>query len=161
MLSGMKSWTGVPQVTGGTRAGTIASGRKLMGWKIVRDLHQERLEDQISGQWRTAPDPVSALVKKIGEEYGEFCEDYHPSELFDLFDVLQELICLMDPDGKFQAEHQDKVRRLGYFTRHVLWHPNPTITWEQLDTAGSLAAPTPRGAPDESEGHVRQKTLPR
>jgi NTP pyrophosphatase (non-canonical NTP hydrolase) len=26
---------------------------------------------------------------------------------------------------------------------------------EQLDTAGSLAAPTPRGAPDESEGNMR------
>src|SRR5260370_7374247 len=82
---------------------------------------------QISGQWRISPDPVGALVKKLGEEYGELAEDRDPSELFDIRDVLEELIRILDPDGKAAARHAVKVKHMGIFSRHLEWHPNPKL----------------------------------
>ena len=104
-----------------------------MGWKMVRDRHQERLESVISGSWRTSPDPVSSLIKKAGEEYSELAENRDPGELYDMLDVIEELIFLLDPDGKHEEEHLVKVRCIGQFGDHVEWHPNPEITWEGLE----------------------------
>ena len=104
-----------------------------MGFKMVRDRHKERLENVISGAWRTSPDPVSALVKKLGEEYSELAEDRNPGELYDIRDVLGELVILLDPDGKYGEEHGVKINRLGLFGDHLEWHPNPTISWEELE----------------------------
>jgi predicted house-cleaning noncanonical NTP pyrophosphatase (MazG superfamily) len=98
-----------------------------MGWKIVRDRHRDVLEGQISGQWRVSPDPVSALVKKLGEEYGEFTENRDPGELYDLLDVLLELRYLLDVDQAVYALHREKQGRLGSFANHIEWHPNPAL----------------------------------
>ena len=98
-----------------------------MGWKMVRDNHQEILKDQISGSWRISPDPVGSLVRKLGEEYGEFAENRDPGELHDLWDVLEELTALLDPDGRTAARHQVKLDRMGGFGAHLEWHPNPDL----------------------------------
>jgi predicted house-cleaning noncanonical NTP pyrophosphatase (MazG superfamily) len=66
-----------------------------MGYKIVRDRNEEWCRAHgVSGQWRTSPDPVSALVRKVGEEYLEYIEHFDPAELFDLRDVVQALLAL-------------------------------------------------------------------
>lgn len=107
-----------------------------MGYKMVRDLHQKVLGDQISGVWRTSPDPVSSLVKKLGEEYSELCEDRDPAELFDILDVLAELMVLLDPDGAAALKHDLKAERMGRFADHLEWHPNPDINlWTTWDKA--------------------------
>jgi predicted house-cleaning noncanonical NTP pyrophosphatase (MazG superfamily) len=98
-----------------------------MGFKLVRNNHQDLLKDQISGQWRTSPDPVGALVKKLGEEYGEFCEDRDPGELYDLLDVLMELRFILDPLREHRDAHFAKRRILGSFSAHLEWHPNPEL----------------------------------
>ena len=106
-----------------------------MGWKLVRDNNQNQLEGQISGQWRTSPDPVGALVKKLGEEYGEFAESRNPGELYDLIDVVHELLNLLDEEGAAEHEHDIKTSHLGFFNAHQEWHPNPGLnlwkTWEE------------------------------
>ena len=98
-----------------------------MGYKMVRDNHQEVLGEYISGQWRISPDPVSSLVKKLGEEYSELAESRDPAELYDLWDVLDELTALLDPDGTAEIKHAIKVKHLGRFADHTEWHPNPDI----------------------------------
>lgn len=98
-----------------------------MGWKMVRDMHRKYLENQISGQWRTAPDPVSSLIKKLGEEYSELAEDRDPEELYDIRDVVEELILVMDGGKKALSRHLEKVARMGLFGDHLEWHPNPDI----------------------------------
>ena len=101
-----------------------------MGWKIVRDRQQEKLEGHINGQWRISPDPVSALTKKLGEEYGEFAENRDPEELYDLIDVIHELLNLLDEEGAAEHEHSIKTSHAGFFHNHLEWHPNPALTWE-------------------------------
>jgi predicted house-cleaning noncanonical NTP pyrophosphatase (MazG superfamily) len=103
-----------------------------MGWKIVRDRNQEKLGNHISGQWRTSPDAVGALTKKLGEEYGEFAEHRDPAELYDLIDVIHELLNLLDEEGAAEHEHNIKTAHIGFFNQHQEWHPNPKLTWEDL-----------------------------
>lgn len=105
----------------------------VMGYKMVRDNHRHLLEGTVSGKWRTSPDPVSALVKKIGEEYSELAEDRSPGELYDMQDALEELIRLMDPTGKYLDEHKAKVEIAGRFRQHLEWHslPQGDVTWPQ------------------------------
>lgn len=123
-----------------------------MSWKLVRDRHKERLESVISGSWRVAADPVSVLVTKLGEEYGEFASDRDPSELYDLLDVLDELVALLDPHLEYAMEHELKTERLGRFSSHLEWHPNPYITWGDLEGADTLSASDLKdGAMNEQE----------
>lgn len=97
-----------------------------MGWKIVRDRHRETAAEYgISGSWRTVKHPVNALGKKLFEEAAEFTEDYDPRELYDLRDVVDELIRLTDPFGVHKAVHQVKVAKNGLFSSHLEWSPNP------------------------------------
>lgn len=98
-----------------------------MGWKPVRDNHQRIFKDKISGSWRISPDPVGALVKKLGEEYGEFCENRDPAELHDIWDVLEELTSLLDKDAETARRHQLKLDKMGGFGDHLEWHPDPEI----------------------------------
>jgi hypothetical protein len=71
-----------------------------MGWKIVRDGNEAWCRDHgVSGQWRPSPDPLSALLKKLFEELGEYAEAWDPGELYDLADVLEPLLTLTDPGG--------------------------------------------------------------
>lgn len=100
-----------------------------MSFKLVRNNHREILHDRLSGQWRISPDPVGALVRKIGEEYGEFSEDRDPSEIYDLYDVLDELSALLDPDGKAAERHQVKLDKMGDFSDHLEWTPL-MIPWD-------------------------------
>ena len=98
-----------------------------MGWKLVRDRNQEHLEGRVSGQWRVNPDRIGPLVRKLGEEYGEFTEARDPAELYDLLDVVEELIVQLDRDGQHEERHAAKVKLMGGFTRSLEWHPNPDL----------------------------------
>ena len=100
---------------------------------MVRDRHKEQLEGHISGEWRTAPDPVSSLTAKLGEEYGEFAEDRDPAELYDLLDVIMELRAVLDPLRGYRDAHLRKKERLGSFSSHLEWNPLPGLSWEDLD----------------------------
>ena len=109
-----------------------------MSYKLVRDKHQEIFAGRISGQWRTSPDPLGALVRKLGEEYGEFAEDRDPLELFDMLDVILELKMLLDPLREARDRHNVKWSRFGGFATHLEWHPDPGIDlWEEWDTGKS------------------------
>jgi hypothetical protein len=71
-----------------------------MSFKIVRDRNEAWCRaNGVSGQWRTSPDPLSALLRKLFEELGEYAEAGDPAELYDLSDVLERLLVLTDPDG--------------------------------------------------------------
>ena len=97
-----------------------------MGWKLVRDRNEAWCRAHgVSGQWRTAPDPRSALLRKIFEEAGEYAEALDPAELFDLLDVVQAAIGLADPDGKLAAAHEAKVAAMGTFGQFIEWTPVP------------------------------------
>lgn len=97
-----------------------------MGFKMVRDGQPEfSREHGVSGTWRESPDPIASLRKKLGEELGEYCEDHDPGELYDLLDVLDELICLSDPDGSHAMKHAAKSNAMGFFAMHVEWSPVP------------------------------------
>jgi len=97
-----------------------------MGWKIVRDRQPGYcLKNGVSGQWRISPDPVAALGKKIGEEYGEYVGEGSTDELYDLRDVIDRLIKLVDPDGLGGKIHADKVAELGGFEDLTEWCPVP------------------------------------
>lgn len=104
-----------------------------MGYKMVRDRHRQQLEGVISGTWRDSPDPVSSLLKKLGEEYSELVENRDPAELYDIQDVLDELMMLLDPDGKHGEEHGFKAESMGFFQHHIEWHPlsRGDRTWRQ------------------------------
>jgi hypothetical protein len=104
---------------------------------MVRDKHRQLLGSLISGCWRTAPDPVSSLIKKLGEEYSELVENRDPAELHDIADVVNELIVLMDPTLEKAEAHITKQERLGFFARHLEWHPLPDATeYDDPDFAG-------------------------
>lgn len=119
---------------------------------MVRDKHRELFHDQLSGGWRTSPDPVASLITKLGEEYGEFAGSHDPAELFDLMDVLEELICLLDPHLVYALEHEVKTERLGRFGTHLEWSPVPYTTWEGLEVADTLSGSEPKdGAMNEQE----------
>jgi predicted house-cleaning noncanonical NTP pyrophosphatase (MazG superfamily) len=97
-----------------------------MGWKLVRDKHQETHKKYgVSGSYRTAEEPVKALGKKLFEEAAEFVENYDAGELYDLQDVLQELLKLLDPFGVHMSDHASKVAEHGLFTAHIEWTPVP------------------------------------
>jgi predicted house-cleaning noncanonical NTP pyrophosphatase (MazG superfamily) len=102
-----------------------------MGWKLVRD-NQEHFchKHGISGSWRTAPDPVKALTRKLFEEAAEWAEDFDPAELFDLRDVLNELFMVLGEKHEEELAdaaiyHAGKVERNGQFRKHLEWNPNP------------------------------------
>lgn len=94
-----------------------------MRWKLVRDRNQEYCQPRgVTGKWRTSPDPVGALTAKLGEEYGEFTADRDPAELFDVLDVVRELIFILDPLHEARERHQAKVALMGKFSKHLEWH---------------------------------------
>lgn len=97
-----------------------------MGWKIVRDGNEKWCREHgVSGTWRVAADPVRGLARKLTEEAAEFGEALDPAELYDLADVLGELIVLTDPDGDYRAAHGEKLAVFGGFREHVEWTPMP------------------------------------
>lgn len=97
-----------------------------MGWKIVRDGNEKWCREHgVSGTWRTATDPVRGLARKLIEEACEYNEALDPGELYDLQDVLAELIRLVDPDLKYLEAHQGKIAVFGTFGNHTEWTPMP------------------------------------
>ncbi len=97
-----------------------------MGWKLVRDKNEEWCRAHgVSGQWRLSPDPASALLRKTFEEAAEYAEGRDPAELYDLMDVVEALIGVRDPDGKYGEAHRAKVKAMGGFTRFIEWTPVP------------------------------------
>src|ERR1700677_2969614 len=104
-----------------------------MGWKIVRDRHQEVFGHH-PWEWRVSPHPAMALLKKVFEEAGELVETMDPEELYDLLDVTWELACVLDPSGYYRKLHQHKVARLGGFSGHIEWCPLKTGDPGNLDT---------------------------
>ena len=99
-----------------------------MGWKVVRDNNPAICAQHgVSGSWRVSKDPIRGLTRKLFEEAAEFAEYFDPGELYDLRDVLNELIMLTDPDGVARAEHVKKIARNGLFATHLEWHPHPDV----------------------------------
>jgi predicted house-cleaning noncanonical NTP pyrophosphatase (MazG superfamily) len=97
-----------------------------VGWKLVRDHNKKWCRaNGVSGQWRTAPDPSSALFRKIFEEAAEYAEQRDPAELYDLLDVVQALIGLEDPLGDLATVHRAKIAELGSFGNFTEWTPVP------------------------------------
>ncbi len=97
-----------------------------MGWKGVRDRQPGFCRaNGVSGQWRTSPDPVATLTRKLFEEAAEFAEASDPGELYDLLDVVRELLYLCDPDGEHGNRHMAKAARDGLFGLHLEWNPVP------------------------------------
>lgn len=105
-----------------------------MSWKLVRDNHEKLLRGRISGQWRVSPDPVGALVTKLGEEYGEFAKDRDPGELFDMLDAIMELRAILDPLREHRDAHLIKKAKWGGFGAHLEWHPDPELDIPQEDS---------------------------
>lgn len=102
-----------------------------MSWKIVRDKNRAWcLAHGVSGQWRASPDPIAALTRKIAEEYGEFAEAGDPGELYDLLDVAERLVSLIDPDLEAWEKHKAKQREMGEFEELIEWTPVPEETRE-------------------------------
>lgn len=100
-----------------------------MSWKLVRDKNQAWARAHgVSGQWRTSSDPVSALTRKLFEEAGEYVEAREPAELYDLLDVLETLIDLEDPDGRYADEHAAKFADMGGFAEFSEWNPVPSLS---------------------------------
>lgn len=97
-----------------------------MGFKLVRDKQPEFCQQhRVSGTWRQCPEPISALTRKLGEEYLEFAENKDPTELYDILDVLSTLLQRLDPDGKYDRAHQIKLRKIGGFDKLLEWDPVP------------------------------------
>jgi len=97
-----------------------------VGWKIVRDKQDFWSQAHgVSGQWRSSDDPIGGLAKKLFEEAAEFIEEFDPGELYDLRDVVDELISRLDAAGEHAADHEVKTARLGTFTRCIEWSPVP------------------------------------
>jgi predicted house-cleaning noncanonical NTP pyrophosphatase (MazG superfamily) len=97
-----------------------------MGFKIVRDYVEGwAREHGVSGVWRPCMTPVASLEKKLFEEAGEYTERCKPDELYDLRDVLDRLISIVDTNGQAAARHAIKVSRLGMFDRLIEWSPVP------------------------------------
>lgn len=97
-----------------------------MGWKIVRDNQEFWSKAHgVSGQWQKSKNPISGLTKKIFEEAGEFGEELDPGELYDLRDVVDELISRLDATGVYAADHEVKTAQLGTFRKCIEWSPVP------------------------------------
>lgn len=96
-----------------------------MGWKIVRDNDPEFCPKiGVSGQWRPSADPVAGLAKKLFEEAAEFTEGRDPAELWDLYDVLTELMTRTGADGEnHRLAHLAKLEERGGFTKAIEWCP--------------------------------------
>ena len=96
-----------------------------MGWKIVRDNDEAAcLGLGVSGQWRPAAEPVRGLTRKLFEEAAEFAEHGDPEELYDLMDVIEELVSRVGT-AEALAAHARKVAWRGGFTKCIEWSPVP------------------------------------
>lgn len=97
-----------------------------MGWKIVRDNDPEVCPKiGVSGQWRPSNDPIGGLTKKLFEEAAEFAEARDPRELYDLRDVVDELLNRLDPRHDALSDHAYKLAVRGKFTKAIEWCPVP------------------------------------
>jgi len=129
-----------------------------MGWKIVRDRNEEWCRAHgVSGQWRTSPDPVSALVRKVGEEYLEYIEHFDPAELFDLRDVVQALLALTAPGDSFpQAGFKACAWEIGEEYLAYLQDRDPSSLRDLLGMVESLI---PRADPDGAFGRAHAEKV--
>lgn len=98
-----------------------------MGYKIVRDNAPEVCPKYgISGVWRPSADPIAGLTKKLFEEAAEFAESKDPAELWDLYDVLTELMVRTGADEEAERlMHLAKLEESGGFTKAIEWTPVP------------------------------------
>ncbi len=97
-----------------------------MGWKLVRDKNEAWCRSNgVSGQWRTSPDPVAALRRKVFEEAAEYAEQHDVAELYDLLDVVLALLKLEDPYDEVYRAHAIKEADLGGFGKFIEWTPVP------------------------------------
>lgn len=97
-----------------------------MGYKIVRDNAEKIARAmEVSGHWRKSSDPLTGLTRKLFEEASEFAEYRDPGELYDLRDVVDELIYRLDSDGAYSGLHRAKVAVHGVFTEGIEWSPVP------------------------------------
>jgi hypothetical protein len=102
----------------------------MTSWKLIRDGYK----DQIPGRFRVSPAPEAALRRKLLEELGEYLEHLDPAELYDMYDVLDRLIYIVDPDGTHERRHEDeKVRTWGRFSQLLEWRPDQGEEHDQRD----------------------------
>lgn len=99
-----------------------------MGWKPVRDRNQEVVTKWgVVGSWEKVDDItwIKALGRKLVEEATEFTENYDPDELWDLYDVLEELIRLHPSicDGR----RTTKMQEMGGFRDRIMYTPVPNV----------------------------------
>jgi predicted house-cleaning noncanonical NTP pyrophosphatase (MazG superfamily) len=84
-----------------------------MGWKLVRDRNLEWCRAHgVSGQWRTAEDPLGAIRRKLFEEAGEYAECWEAGELYDLLDVIQAAIGRVPSGQRFDCGFPQDAREL-------------------------------------------------
>lgn len=104
-----------------------------MGWKVVRDKDPEVCAAiGVSGRWRRSATPCAGLTKKLFEEASEWGEENYPGELYDLLDVIAELLYRLDRDGTARRLHEEKVARRGGFTQCMEWNPVPLAEDDQV-----------------------------
>lgn len=99
-----------------------------MGWKIVRDNDSTVAPAMgVSGVWReAAPERViPGLTRKLFEEASDFAEAGDAEELYDLLDVIRELLLVIDQDSDAYYRHMLKVEKRGGFSKHIEWSPVP------------------------------------
>ena len=100
-----------------------------MGWKAVRDRNQEVVSEWgVTGSWEqvSVTTWIQALARKLIEESSEYMETFNPGELWDIYDVLEELIRLHPSisDGR----RQKKVDQMGVFRDRIMYTPVPNAT---------------------------------
>src|SRR6516165_4997408 len=100
-----------------------------MRWKAVRDNNQEVVTAWgVTGSWERVDELqwIMALSRKLTEEVAEYNEHHNPSELWDIYDVLEELIHLHPSisDGR----RQKKITRMGGFRNQIMYTPVPNVT---------------------------------
>ena len=115
-----------------------------MGYKIVRDKQREFSQKHgVSGRWRISPDPLAALARKLGEEYLEYMENKDPLELYDILDVLIELMLIADPDDIAHKDAMIKRDQMGTFHTHLEWDPVPNAPGRKFAQDGTFISDEP------------------
>jgi predicted house-cleaning noncanonical NTP pyrophosphatase (MazG superfamily) len=99
-----------------------------MGAKLVRDRNEATSRKLgVSGHWyvATPEEALAALRRKLAEEVFEFLENDNVAELWDVSDVVEELLRRLDPTYASLNAHTDKIAQQGHFHLGIMWNPVP------------------------------------
>lgn len=90
--------------------------------KLVRDKILEIIDaDGLKPVSRVLSDAEykQELIKKLGEEYREFCEDPSVDELADIMEVLKALTPLVTTPEELEHVQADKAAKRGAFNQKI------------------------------------------